>query len=61
VGKQRREHILDQAVTIAKLIHVEPDSIKREPEGVVPTPEQMDALLRLIKKRSSATKARVGV
>jgi len=59
MGKQRREHIKEQASEVAKLIHVAPESIKTESIGVVIAPEQMDKLLVLAKKKAPAAKAKV--
>lgn len=59
MGKQRRTHILDQVGEIARLIQVPPESIRVETSGVLTTPEQMDKLLTLAKKKNNSAKQKL--
>jgi len=58
MGKLRRTHILDQAGDIATLIQVPLDTIRIDAFGVLTTPEQMDKLLMLAKKKTHPAKQR---
>lgn len=57
MGKLRRQHIKEQIDKIAELIEVDPESIKKDPSGVVIAPEQMDKLLKVVNEKT--TKKRV--
>lgn len=59
MGKLRRQHIKDQVDKIAKLINVEPESIKADASGVVIAPEQMDKLLKLVSTKPTRTRTKV--
>lgn len=59
MGKKRRTYILDQAGEIARLIHVPLGDIRVDAFGVLTTPDQMDKLIALAKKKATPTKQRV--